>query len=135
MSIENRDVFEQVGNLFYAIAIEQKMKPIETGELKLLISEDWIPRSSQDFPLPEESHYILLTIDALLAENTSAEDAYRGFAKFYSFHENVFTRELRRRILQTATEIVNLFRGDEKVPNKHLASLRELFDIRSDVNA
>ena len=43
MKIDNRDIFEQIGNLFYSIAADQHVKPLEVGELKALISKDWLP--------------------------------------------------------------------------------------------
>lgn len=132
MKIETRDIFEYIGNLFYAIATDQKVKPIEIGELKLLISEDWISRGSEHLP-SEESHFILMTIDTLLAENASANDAYREFAKFYSLNENVFTNELCQRIFRTASAIVKLFKADNALSNQHFESLRKLFLIKEDI--
>jgi len=135
MNISNRDVFEKVGTLFYAIATDQRVKPIEMGELKLLISEYWLPRTSSDHVTSEESHCILMTIDSLAAENASASDAYRQFATFFSLNEYVFTKQLRERIFETASRIVKLFKADNYSSNEHFESLRKLFQVASGIKA
>lgn len=128
MKIDSRDFFEQLGNLFYAIAAEQHVKPLEAGELKLLISRDWLPRSlgQNRSVVSDETHFILMTMDTLQAAETSARAAYNQFAKFYSLHPEIFTTELTERILQTAIEITAVFKADNPSDNTHLVALRKL---------
>jgi len=35
-----RDIFEQLGNLFYSIAKDQQVVPLQFGELKMLLRKD-----------------------------------------------------------------------------------------------
>jgi len=138
MKTKNQEVFERIGNLLYAIAVDQKVKPIEVGELKLLITEDWLPRpASADRILSKESHQILLTIDSLLAEKMSPADSYRKFSTFYLMHEEFFNQELRNKIFNTASDIVKLFASDNSTgTNSHFESLKKLLriDQRAKVN-
>ena len=106
MKMDNRDVYEQLGNLFYAIATDQMIKPLEIGQLKMLISEEWLPRNagSDGSMISEEAHCILVTIDTLQGNNVTSDEAFRDFAKFYAVHQEVFTN--RPRIAITASEII-----------------------------
>ena len=129
MNTESRDIYEQIGNLFYAIAAEQHVKPLEVAELKLLISQNWSPRNRQaDEPIiSDASHWILVTIDTLQAANVPARNAYNDFARFYSIHPEVFTDELKLLIVNTCTEITKIFAEDNKAGNVHLSELKTLF--------
>lgn len=110
MTTIDREFFEQLGNLFYSLAVDRSVKPIEYSELKLLISKNWMthPQDS-DLPVPENVHFIFFTIDTLLTTNVSTEEAYNDFANYYSSNENLFTGELVDKILETAKELSSLF--------------------------
>ena len=110
MKTDNREVFEQLGNLFYSLAVDHLIKPIEVSELKMLISKDWMafPQGS-DLPIPEDVHFMFFEIDTLQATDVPAAEAYTSFAKFYSSHPEAFTIELAERIRETATSINSLF--------------------------
>jgi hypothetical protein len=129
MKFENRDIFEQIGTLFYAIAAEQHVKPLEVAELKMLISRDWLPRTLDQTKAfaSDETHFILTTMDTLQASETLALDAFNQFVKFYRLHPEVFTRELTQRILGTAMGITRVFRADNPQDNANLVSLKALF--------
>ena len=132
MKVDNRDIFEQIGNLFYAIAAEQRVKPIEVGELKSLVSKDWLPRTplGNDFVISNETNCILLAMDTLEGNRTAAKDAYIEFAKFFSMHPEVFTNEVRERILNTAVDITRIFKADNPGENVQLTALKDLLGLR-----
>jgi hypothetical protein len=129
MKIDNRDIFEQIGTLFYAIAAEQQVKPLETAELKFLISEDWLPRNLEETKgvVSDETHFILTTMDNLEGAETPAREAFSQFAKFYELHPEVFTVALTQRILDTGIKITRIFKADHPEDNAHLVALRRLF--------
>lgn len=129
MKIDNRDVFEQIGNLFYSIAAGQHVKPLEVGELKALISKTWLPRNANESVVSDETHFIILTLDALEANNVTASDAFKDFAKFYAVHPEVFTTEVKQRMLDTAEEITRIFKEEASNVNTQLKALKELLDI------
>lgn len=132
MKVDNRDIFEQIGNLFYSIAADQHIKSLEVAELKMLISKEWLPPSSQagEFPLSEEAHSIFIAMDTMQANQNKATEAYQEFARFFGLHPEVFTTELKRNIYRTAEEIVELFKADNFKENTRLSALKDLFDFK-----
>jgi hypothetical protein len=128
MKIENRDIFEQIGTLFYAIAAEQHVKPLEEAELKFLISENWLPRNLEQTKsvVSDETHFILTTMDNLEGAQTPAREAFSQFAKFYEFHPEVFSAELTQRIVDTAEQITRIFKTDNPADNAQLIALKRL---------
>lgn len=130
MKTDIQDIYEQVGNLFYAIAKEQDIKPIQLGELKLVVSENWLPgynESNDYFPTPA-AHTILITLDALQASDMTAREAYNKFVGFYILHTHVFTHELRIHILETVFEIARIFSPPaSSIPNQFVEAVQQLF--------
>ncbi len=135
MKIDNRDIFEQIGNVFYAIAADQHVNPLEVGELKLLIANDWLPGQANavEGSTSEEAHCILMTMDSLQGTKATAEDAFREFEKFFKAHPEVFTPELKQRISRTGRDIVQIFREDKKVRNKHFDEVQRLLQSRESI--
>jgi hypothetical protein len=130
MKIDIRDIFEQIGNAFYAVATDLHVKPIEQGELKSIIAKDWLPRNeSADGVVSNEAHCIMMSMDANESEHLSSSDAFKEFSKFFQFHHESFTNDLMKRILDTANEIANTFKRDNSSENGHLKNLKELFQF------
>lgn len=131
MNIDNRDIYEQIGNVFYAIAHDQMIKPLEIGELKLLISTEWLPRNSDsETVVSDEAHCILVTIDSLQGNNVTSDEAYRDFEKFYRLNPAIFANGLKDRILDTSSEIVRLFHETDATGGKHFNALKKLFSVQ-----
>lgn len=130
MKIDIQDIYEQAGNLFYAVAKEQGIKPMQMAELKLVISDNWLPRyneANEYVPTPA-AHTILVTLDSLQASDTTAREAYNKFAQFYILHTQAFTHELRIHILETVLEIVRIFSPPaSSIPNQFVEAVQELF--------
>ena len=122
----SREISEQIGNLIYAIVADQHIKPLEMAELKLLISKDRLSRKRDDSenPVSDETHFILTTIDSLETSKVSSKDAFDEFHKFYLIHPEVFTAEVKRRILDKCNEIGRIFNADNPSDNEHLKLLR-----------
>lgn len=134
MKIDNRDIFEQLGNLFYAIAAAQHVKPLEVAELKSLISNDWLPRNWNESMVSDEAHGILIAMDTAEGNKVSAKDAFTDFSRFYKLHPDAFPVEVRKRIVDTASKITKIFEADNPNQNSQLKALKALFDVRQ-VNA
>jgi len=131
MKTDNRDIYEQIGHLFYAIAADQHVKPIEIGELKLLINKDWLPRNlGLDHMVSDAAHFIFLTLDVLQNSSISSKEAYSSFVKFYTLHKEVFTNELKQLILNTTSEITRVF-AEKNSENKYLTELKSLLQTRA----
>jgi hypothetical protein len=127
--IDNRDIFEQVGNLFYAIAVDQHIQPLEVGELKSLISKDWLPRNLTKSLVSDETHFILVTMDSLQGNKVTANEAFSDFSKFYMLHPEVFSKEVRKRLLDTSVKIAKVFKADNPFNNPHLMELRDILNF------
>lgn len=133
MKIGNRDIFEQIGNLFYAIAAEQQVKPLEIGQLKALINKDWSPRNrNRNQPLvSEETHLINLAMDTQEGTRATPGEAFGEFAKFYNLHPELFTADVKQRILDTAVKITDVFKANHPFANTPLEALKELFAFQN----
>jgi hypothetical protein len=128
MKVDNRKISEQIGNLIYAIVADQQIKPLEMAELKLLISKDGLGRRRDDTeaPVSDETHFIITTIDALQSAKISAKEAFDEFYKFYLIHPEIFTTEVKQRILDKSNEIARIFNADNPSGNEHLKLLVDL---------
>jgi hypothetical protein len=127
MSITNRTIYAQLGNLFYSIAASEGLKSLNTNRLKLLISKDWVPRSWNDeLLISDEAHFMLTGIDALYENRISAHEAYAEFSKFYAMHPELFSLETKHQINATSEEIAELFTEDDVSSNPYLKSSRKL---------
>lgn len=106
-----REIFEQLGNLFYALAADQQISPMESGELKMLLRKDWLtePSHASDDKVSEAAHLIGLTIDSLQNQKVAAGDAYRMFSAFYKKHQEQFSYALKQKVMETAESIVKIF--------------------------
>jgi hypothetical protein len=125
-----REIFEQLGNLFYALAADQEVSLMESGELKMLLRKDWLtePELRPEDKVSEASHLIGLTIDALQNEKVPAEKAYKDFEKFYVKHREQFSFALKQKILETADTIIKIFTTSED-KNPHMEGLTRLFEV------
>jgi hypothetical protein len=125
-----REIFEQLGNLFYALAADQEVSLMESGELKMLLRQDWLtePESRPQDKISEASHLIGLSIDVLQNEKVPAEKAYKDFEKFYVKHREQFSFALKQKILETADAIVKIFTTSEG-KNPRMEELTRLFEV------
>lgn len=131
METTNRDFFEQLGNLFYSLAIDRSVEPIEVSEFKMLISKDWMSQpQDSDLPVPEGVHFMFLAIDNLFAVDTPSDEAYRDFSKYYTMHPEIFTSELVERIHETALGINTLFPMHNTYKKNHFADLVTLLKTK-----
>lgn len=133
MKTITREFFEQLGNLFYALAVDRSMEPIEFSELKLLISKNWMAQPQDaDLPVPEGIHSIFYTIDTLLATNVPSEETYGDFARYYAMNPEIFTDKRVERIRETANDINTLFPMRSTKSKNHLEDLLHLIRVKED---
>jgi hypothetical protein len=129
MKTDKSDIYEQIGNLFYAIAADQHVQPLEVGELKSLISKDWLPLKLSESVVSEEAHGIIMAIDLMEANKATANDAFKEFLKFYKLHPDFFSKEIKQRMLDTAEDIALVFKGNNPIKGPHLIALRDLLNL------
>ncbi len=110
MEAFKRELFVQLGNFFFAVATERGITELQWGELKLMLTQDWLSetRLSRD-QVPEAAHVIGITIDNLRAGNVSAEEACTSFETYYADHHELFSDALKQRILQATDFLEEAF--------------------------
>jgi hypothetical protein len=128
-----REIFEQLGNLFYAIARDQHVAPLEFGKLKMLLKKDWLtdPQHMTRDGVTEAAHLIVLTMDTLQVEAAAGEDAFNAFTQFYIKHREQFTVALKEKIVTTAMAIADVFPSGSRLKNNHIIKLKLLFENSS----
>ena len=131
MKVDNRKISEQIGNLIYAIVADQHIKPLEMAELKLLISKDRLSRKRDvnEITISDETHFIITTIDALDSAKVSSKDAFDEFQSFYLNHPEIFTTDVKERILSKTIEIARIFKADNPTENEHLKLLTDILAL------
>jgi hypothetical protein len=136
MKTDNREFFEQLGDLFYSLAVDRSMEPIEFSELKMLISKDWMAQpQDSDLPIPQNVHFMFVEMDTLQATEVSSAEAYSNFARFYAMHPEVFTDELVERIKETASAINNLFPAHFPAKKDHFGDLQLLLSRKENIES
>ncbi|MEX1238914.1 MAG: hypothetical protein WEB30_04325 [Cyclobacteriaceae bacterium] len=125
-----REIFKQLGNLFYVLASDQRVSLMASGELKMLLKKDWLTERGErsEDHVSEAAHLIGLSIDALQNEAVPAEVAFTDFTKFYTKHREQFSFALKQKILETSEGIVKVFANSGQV-NIHLEELKKLLEL------
>jgi hypothetical protein len=127
MKSDSREFFETLGNLFYSLALDRSIEPIEISELKMVISKDWMAQpQDSDLPIPENVHFMFVEMDTLQTTQVTSAEAFNNFARYYSLHPEVFTDPLLDRIKETATSINGLFPVHNPRKKDHLGDLLTL---------
>lgn len=124
-----RKIFEQLGNLFYAIAKDQHVAPLQFGELKMLLRKDWLtdPKHIATNGVTEASHLIIFAMDTLQGQSASPESAFESFTNFYSKHREQFSEALKEEIIRAAMSVTQVFPASNTQKNNHVIKLKFLF--------
>jgi hypothetical protein len=124
-----REIFEQLGSLFYALATDQQIMPLQLGELKMRVKKDWLtePQYTSSDKVSEASHLIGLTIDTLQAEGIDSHEAFQNFLDFYSKNPEIFSEALKDKIMETALAILDIFPSSGQEQNDYFLQLKSLF--------
>lgn len=127
METFKKQIFEQLGNLFFAIGREQQISSLASGELKMLLRKDWLTEQGDQFEdkVPEPAHLIGLAIDGRQIRDDSASEAFSAFEKFYLTHKEQFTFALKQKILETADAIIAQF----PIPDNENLYVKSLTDL------
>lgn len=134
MKTDNREFFEQLGNLFYALAVDRSIEPIEFSELKMIISKYWMSQpQDSELPIPQDVHFMFVEMDTLQTTEVPSSEGYNSFARFYSLHPESFTTELVDRIKETATSIDALFPKHHPYKKNHLSDLLILLGKKKNI--
>lgn len=111
------DFYQNLGKLFYAIAAtDKKVHPAEVTKLQELVEKYWL-----DVSVIEDVHYkdgankIVLFFQTLNNEGKlSAKTCFKDFVTYKNENKHLFTDNLKRLIIKTATEMAYAFSGLNK---------------------
>ena len=65
----------------------------------------------------------------LEGNQVSAKEAFGEFSKFYTLHPEVFSKEVKQRMLDTAVDTTKIFKADNPLDNPQLAALNDLLQL------
>lgn len=76
----------------------------------MAIKKDWLTRSGRGAAtnVSEAAHLMGVAIDSLQSEQMPASVAFDNFEKFYRGHEEQFSRELKKQILEAADTVMRI---------------------------
>ncbi len=128
-----REIFVQLGGLFYAIAKDQHVAPLEFGQLKMLLRNDWLEDLEHIEPrgVTEASHLIVLSMDTFQTSGAVGEETFKAFTDFYTKYQEYFPESLKEKIMRTAIAIAEIFPAGSRLKNNHIIKLRLLFENSS----
>lgn len=115
--IKTRAFYQNLGKLFYAIAIvDGTINELEIKALKKLVTTEWLNK--------DNSFYIVDVFNWLnYDQDYNAEECYNSFLSFKNYNEELFTDEIKTLILKTANAIASSFSRKNKSELIMLAKL------------
>lgn len=121
-------LYQLLGRVFYATAkADQDINEAEVATLKRVVKEQWlqVEESTDEFD-SDAAHQIEIVFDYLLANEADESNALEDLEKFKLAHPSVFTAEISKLIMDTASKIASSFAKRNK---SELVFLSKLFLI------
>jgi hypothetical protein len=120
--------YQQLGKLFYGIAaVDKTVREEEIKELKKIVKEQWLPVEDSIDQFGSDSGFqIEIVFDWLVENDWDFEQILPDFKFFRSEHESLFSPEVNRLILNTASAIANSFSGKNKSEHRILSELKTI---------
>ena len=121
------ELYTELGKLFYHLAAaDGKVQTAEKEALHTLIKTRWKPLedSADEFGM-DLSNLIDFSFDYEDSE-IETEKGLESFTAFYKTNRKEFTHSIKNRILETAREIADAYRGENKQEKEIIESLQSL---------
>ncbi|MEH1008115.1 MULTISPECIES: hypothetical protein [unclassified Winogradskyella] len=118
--------YQNLGKLFYAIAASDgNVRPIEFDKLKNLVKTQWLDIDELEDTFGTDAAYqIEIVFDWLNEkEELNAEACFKDFIAYKKSQNHLFTPDIRRLTLKTASTIAYAFSGINKSELALLAKL------------
>jgi len=118
--------YQNLGKLFYAIAASDgNVRPIEFDKLKNLVKTQWLDIDELEDTFGTDAAYqIEIVFDWLNEkEELNAETCFKDFIAYKKSQNHLFTPDIRRLTLKTASTIAYAFSGINKSELTLLAKL------------
>ena len=126
-----RELYENLGKLFYAIAAADKIiSKQEVQVLNEIVEKDWLPvEDSRDEYGTDLSFQIEVIFDWYRENELSAEAAYERFETFKKAHEWLFDEEINDLTWKTVNKIALAFPGKNRSEVLMLIRLKSLLHL------
>ena len=123
------ELYTELGKLFYHLAAaDGKVQPAEKKTLHELILSKWKPlENSTDEFGTDLSNLIEFSFDYETSEVVT-DDGLKSFEEFYKVNRENFTPAISNKIVETAGEIAEAYRGKNKEEQAFLYSLQKLLN-------
>lgn len=118
--------YQNLGKLFYAIAASDgSVRDIEFDKLKTYVKKQWLEIDDIEDTFGTDAAYqIEVVFDWLnYEEELDAKGCYNDFIAYKNNQNHLFTKEVKRLILKTASSIAYAFAGINKAELIMLAKL------------
>ncbi len=122
----NLEFFRNLGKLFYAIAAcDGTVKPVEIRKLKAAIKEKWLDVDEIEDAFGTDAAYqIEVVFDWLVMDREPDYNiCYKDFVNYKNKQSHLFTPEINKLILKTASSIAHAF---SKINKSELMMLAKL---------
>ena len=109
--------YRNLGKLFYAIAAaDGNVRPIEFGKLKTFIKKQWLDIDNLEDTFGVDAAYQIEVVFNWLNEDEelNAKACFKDFINYKKNQNHLFTQDIRRLILKTASAIAYAFSGINK---------------------
>lgn len=109
--------YQNLGKLFYAIAaVDKEVRESETSKLKECVRKLWLNVDDLEDSFGTDAAYqIEIVFDWLHSDDElNSKACYDDFVNFKNDHKDLFSKNIKRRILQTANAIAESFSGKNK---------------------
>jgi hypothetical protein len=126
-----RELYRELGNLFYAIAAaDKKIRPEEKKTLHDEILYAWKHHeNSTDRFGSDRAFLIEFEFETLEDDSVTAENAYQLFETYYQAHEKEFDMACRIKIFNSARHIAECVRKINHEELHYLIRLKALLNI------
>jgi hypothetical protein len=126
--LKTKNLYKELGNLFYAIAAaDKKIRPEEKKTLNDEIQYAWKHYDdSTDRFGSDRAFLIQFEFDTMEEQFETAEHAYDSFAAYFRENQNDIDTQTRRRIFNSARHIAESIRKVNKQELEYLLKLKEL---------
>lgn len=123
-------LYQHLGYLYYSIAAADKqITPQEIEQLQDAVKKEWLDfESSTDEFGTDAAHYISIAFEYLTENMPEADEAYQLFEAFYKGNRDVFSHQLKDKVMHTARAIAHAFSGINKAELNKLGELTLLFN-------
>ena len=111
------EFYQNLGKLFYAIAASDKVvRPEEYAKLKAVVKKDWMSSNLIEDSFKKNAEASIINTFNWLENDKEydAETCYNSFVTFKKQNEALFTSEVKKLIIKTASAIVYAFSASNK---------------------